>query len=156
MVIESSTPTNAVSASIAPIVRLKYVVALEDPDDRLYSLAQALIWTVIEMGIGIVTASIATLRPLVKRYHIPGFSNSGSRDRSGPTARSGYFQSHDLGYIHNTANAGTMTTTTHGRTMSDGRSSLESIIDHEKGDKGISKRMDIEVSYEAKDLEVGR
>jgi len=103
------------------------------------------------MGIGIFTASLATLRPLVGHFRIRGFS-SGSRDRSNrPTARSGYFQSYDLGYIQNTANAGKTTTTTHRRTMSDGHTSVESILDHGKGN--ISKRTDVEVTYEARDLE---
>ncbi|TVY36574.1 hypothetical protein LOCC1_G006859 [Lachnellula occidentalis] len=145
-------------ASIATIVRLQYVVAWADVDDLLYTLAEVLVWTTVETGIGIIAASVATLRPLVGHFRIHGFSNSGSQDRSNrPTVRSGYFQSYDLGYIHNTATAGqTTTTTTHGHTMSDGHTSVESILDHGKGDKGISKRTDVQVSYEVRDLEEGK
>lgn len=40
--------------------------------------------------------------------------------------------------------------------MSDGHTSVESIIDHGKGNNGISKRTDFEVSYEARNLEARR
>ncbi|TVY41059.1 hypothetical protein LSUB1_G003371 [Lachnellula subtilissima] len=98
-----------VFASISIIIRFKYTTAFGDRDDSLYSIEQTLLWTSTELGIGILTASFATLRPLVGHFHIRGFS-SGSRDRSNrPTVRSGYFQSYDLGYIQNTANAGKTT-----------------------------------------------
>jgi len=140
-----------VFASTATIVRLKYIVALTDPTDILYAFARTLIWTVTEAGIGISAASIATLRPLFKSFHIHGFSNSGTGSRSRQTPRTGYVQSYDLGYI----NGGTETkTTTHTRALSEGNTSQESILEHGKipgRDGGISKRMDVEVTYESQE-----
>jgi hypothetical protein len=126
---------------------LLYVPSLSTPPPPQGSFAQTLIWTVTGAGIGITAASIATLRSLFKSFHIPGFSASGSRSRSKP--RNGYHQSYDLGYIQN-GRDNTTKTTAHTRALSEGNTSQESILDHADGDGkgGISKRMDVEVTYE--------
>jgi hypothetical protein len=49
----------------------------------------ALIWTIIEPGIGITTASIATFRPLLVVWKVPGFRRSVSATRGGTTGNGG-------------------------------------------------------------------
>ncbi|TVY27410.1 hypothetical protein LHYA1_G004176 [Lachnellula hyalina] len=137
-----------VFASTATIVRLKYVIELADVNDNLYSPSETLVWTLVETGLAIIAASIATLRPLFRRFHIPGFYGSGPHSNSHPRQRTttGYIQSYDLGYIRN---AETRTNTTHIRATSEGNTSQESILDHAKNKKeGISKQTDFVVSYE--------
>jgi len=139
-----------VFASTATLVRLKYIVGLTDPEDILFSLTEALMWTTIEAGIGIAAASIATMRPLFRSFSMPGFSSTGSRSDRRPMPQNGYHQSYDLGYIQN--NRIETWTTTHANGVSDVNTSQESILGHSNGgERGISKKMDVEVTYEGTD-----
>jgi len=70
-------------ASTAPIVRLLYLPAFLQPDDFLWELFGVAIWTLVELGVGIVVISLHALRPLLKR--ISSFARSlspGSNKRS--------------------------------------------------------------------------
>jgi hypothetical protein len=49
----------------------------------------ALIWTIIEPGIGITTASMATFRPLLVEWKVPGFRRSANTMRGGTTGNEG-------------------------------------------------------------------
>ena len=96
-----------------------------------------------EVGISIAAASIATLRPLVRNLHIPGFSSGSQSNKHGTGGADGYHRSYDLSYIH-PAQTTTKSLVTHARRLSE-YNSQESILGHE----GIQKRMDVDVTYEA-------
>ncbi|KAK6596266.1 hypothetical protein ACHAP3_000374 [Botrytis cinerea] len=76
-------------ASIATIIRLKYLVAFLNVTDSLYSIAPVFVWSTIEIALGIVAASTATLRPLLRSWKILGFSSDGSSDTEPGGPRSG-------------------------------------------------------------------
>ncbi|KAI8625124.1 hypothetical protein F5Y19DRAFT_272758 [Xylariaceae sp. FL1651] len=63
-------------ASIATLIRLKFLADLTDAADILHAGTDAMIWTLIEPGIAISAASLATIRPLLRRWKIKGFTNS--------------------------------------------------------------------------------
>ncbi|KAM0180783.1 hypothetical protein ACHAPF_002076 [Botrytis cinerea] len=106
-------------ASIATIIRLKYLVAFLNVTDSLCkllrasvsiqpsdthlsslhqltshlphtdSIAPVFVWSTIEIALGIVAASTATLRPLLRSWKILGFSSDGSSDTEPGGPRSG-------------------------------------------------------------------
>ncbi|KAJ5495147.1 hypothetical protein N7539_000263 [Penicillium diatomitis] len=71
-------------ASSAVIVRIPFVQTFGDPD-FLYATYQIAIWSNIEAGLGITAGSLATLRPLLRKWlgsrngssYPSGFPNSG-------------------------------------------------------------------------------
>ncbi|KAI1126072.1 hypothetical protein F5Y10DRAFT_279079 [Nemania abortiva] len=71
-----------VFASIATLIRLGFLADLEDASDILFAGTDAMIWTLVEPGIAISAASLATIRPLLRKYRIGGFTHS---SRSGGT-----------------------------------------------------------------------
>ncbi|KAH6611074.1 hypothetical protein Trco_001094 [Trichoderma cornu-damae] len=76
-------------ASIATLIRIKYLSALEDTDDLLFSATQVMLWTIIEPGVAIVASSLATIRPLLRAMKIHGFEST-SRTHSAPSAHARY------------------------------------------------------------------
>ena len=60
----------------------------------------ALIWTIVEPGIGITTACMATYRPLLVLWKVPGFRSSAGTTH-GTTGNGG--PSVNLGHRHSTA-----------------------------------------------------
>ncbi|APA12867.1 hypothetical protein sscle_10g076370 [Sclerotinia sclerotiorum 1980 UF-70] len=76
-------------ASSATIVRFKYLVALVNVRDSLYYITPVIVCSAIEIGLAIIAASISTLRPLLCRWHILGFSNDRSSDPAPGGPRSG-------------------------------------------------------------------
>ena len=84
------------SASVGPFVRLKYLQNIKSYADILCEQnlsgvsvepsvnnipcidadTDALIWTIVEPGIGITTACMATFRPLLVLWKVPGFRSS--------------------------------------------------------------------------------
>ncbi|KAL7816919.1 hypothetical protein V8C44DRAFT_267612 [Trichoderma aethiopicum] len=76
-------------ASIATIIRIKYLSTLQDTDDLLYSATAVMIWTIIEPGVAIVASSLATIRPLLRAMKIHGFESTG-RTHSAPSAHARY------------------------------------------------------------------
>ncbi|OJD29105.1 cation-transporting atpase 4 [Diplodia corticola] len=70
-----------VVASTATLVRLRYLLNYNSPDDYLYGLANIAVWSIIESGIGLVAGSLPALRPLLR--FIPFFGSSLSH--SGPS-----------------------------------------------------------------------
>ncbi|KAF1960140.1 hypothetical protein CC80DRAFT_438682 [Byssothecium circinans] len=66
-----------VLASIATIVRMRYLLAYQDPDDFVYGITPIAIWSEVECCIGIVAGSLATMRPLLRYLGIRGFSSNG-------------------------------------------------------------------------------
>lgn len=70
------------SASSLTIVRLVFVIHHNFAVNYLVGVAKIFIWGVIELGIGIIAGSMATLRPLLR--HIPFLSNGSSGSESKP------------------------------------------------------------------------
>ncbi|OTA06439.1 hypothetical-protein [Trichoderma parareesei] len=81
-------------ASIATIIRIKYLSTLQDTDDLLYSATEVMIWTIIEPGVAIVASSLATIRPLLRAMKIHGFESTG-RTHSAPSAHARYAAAED-------------------------------------------------------------
>ncbi|CAI7612795.1 unnamed protein product [Penicillium glandicola] len=78
-------------ASSAVIVRVPFVQTFSDPD-FLYATYQIAIWSNVEAGLGITAGSLATLRPLLRKftgsrsdqYYSSGFPGGRSRSASRP------------------------------------------------------------------------
>ncbi|KAI0156828.1 hypothetical protein GGR57DRAFT_511177 [Xylariaceae sp. FL1272] len=118
-----------VVASTATLVRLKYILNYNNPNDYLNGIANIAIWSIVESGIGLIAGSMPALRPLLR--HIAFFGSSsyvvsssgrgkGTRDR----------KSHKLVTLRG---LGTNNGTT---TVEAGRRSWEEISDAES-QKGI-------------------
>ncbi|KAI0205402.1 hypothetical protein F4808DRAFT_283246 [Astrocystis sublimbata] len=65
-----------VFASVATLVRLVFLADITDLADILHAATNTMIWTLIEPGIAISAASLATIRPLLRRWKIRGFTHS--------------------------------------------------------------------------------
>ncbi|KAI1814690.1 hypothetical protein GGS20DRAFT_398939 [Poronia punctata] len=63
-------------ASVATLIRLKFLADLTDVSDILHAGTDAMIWTLIEPGVAISAASLATIRPLLRSWRIGGFTDS--------------------------------------------------------------------------------
>ncbi|KAL7931134.1 hypothetical protein V8C35DRAFT_117024 [Trichoderma chlorosporum] len=85
-------------ASVATLIRIKYLSSLQDTSDLLFSATDVMIWTLIEPGVAIIASSLATIRPLLRAMKIHGFESTG-RTRSAPS-----------GYARHTAEDGNMAT----------------------------------------------
>ncbi|KAK6822027.1 hypothetical protein PG987_014852 [Apiospora arundinis] len=55
-------------ASLSTIVRLPYLGAYTAPKDHYYKIANIIIWSEIECGIGIIAGSLPSLRGLIQAY----------------------------------------------------------------------------------------
>lgn len=66
-----------VLASVATIVRMKYLLNYQDPDDYVYGITPIAIWSNMECCVGIVAGSLATMRPLLRLCCLPGLNTSG-------------------------------------------------------------------------------
>lgn len=82
-------------ASTATIIRIPYVHTMGDVDDFLYATTDVAIWSCVETGIGIATACLATLRPLLRSFlERTGIGSAGAyKGNSGmpmPSSRKGY------------------------------------------------------------------
>ncbi|KAK2589731.1 hypothetical protein QQS21_012588 [Conoideocrella luteorostrata] len=75
-----------VFASIATLIRLKFLSGLEELDDLMFSATDALIWSLVEPGVAIIASSLATIRPLLRSLKIRGFL---STDKTPSTGVSG-------------------------------------------------------------------
>lgn len=62
-----------VFASIATLIRIRFLSSLSDSDDFLYQATDALVWSVVEPGLAIVASSLATIRPLLRKLNVRGF-----------------------------------------------------------------------------------
>ncbi|KAF2490288.1 hypothetical protein BU16DRAFT_566320 [Lophium mytilinum] len=54
-------------ASTATLIRLKFIPNYRNANDYLYGLADLVIWSVVEIGLGIIAGSVATLKPLFNK-----------------------------------------------------------------------------------------
>lgn len=64
-------------ACVASIVRIPYLVNFARKGDPLWDTRYVIIWSVVEMALGIIAGSLITLRPLVRGI-LSTFSGSGS------------------------------------------------------------------------------
>ena len=105
------------SASICPLVRLHYLLSIKNYSDLLCEEVfpkqmelklngdaltdtdtNGLIWTIIEPGIAIMAGSIATFRPLLAAWKVPGFERNGISTIGGTTGNEApYISFQDLG-----------------------------------------------------------
>ncbi|KAI6782908.1 uncharacterized protein J7T54_002067 [Emericellopsis cladophorae] len=74
-------------ASVATLVRLRYLPDMANLEDVLYAGTDAMVWTIIEPGLAIVASSLATIRPLLRAWRIRGFESSD--DATDDSRRSG-------------------------------------------------------------------
>lgn len=91
-------------ASTATIIRIPYVHTMGNVDDFLYATTDVAIWSCVETGLGITTACLATLRPLLRTWlDRTGLGSTGNR-RNGDSgmpassgAPAGYMKGHGRG-----------------------------------------------------------
>ncbi|KAH8802675.1 hypothetical protein F5884DRAFT_836613 [Xylogone sp. PMI_703] len=66
-----------VFASVATIVRFRYIITVTALDDLLYATTITMVWTFIEPGVAIIAASLVTIRPLLRAIGLGGFDSTG-------------------------------------------------------------------------------
>ncbi|KPI43452.1 uncharacterized protein AB675_7061 [Cyphellophora attinorum] len=67
-------------ASTATIIRFPYLHLMADIDDFLYATTDVALWSCAETGLGITTACLATLRPLLRTWlEKTGIASTGHR-----------------------------------------------------------------------------
>ncbi|KKA29241.1 hypothetical protein TD95_002064 [Thielaviopsis punctulata] len=67
-----------VFASIATLIRFKYLVTINDHTDILYSSTDAFIWTMVEPAVATIASCLSTIRPLLRQFRIKGFESTES------------------------------------------------------------------------------
>ncbi|KAI9732269.1 MAG: hypothetical protein M1818_007588 [Claussenomyces sp. TS43310] len=142
-----------VFASIACIVRVKYVAQLEDVDDILYAFSNGLIWTVIEPGIGITAASAATLRPLLRLWNVSGFTTRLGRSKL-DTTTGGRSRSYAVDNFSRSDNTKVTITADRGAQLASQLSEdgYDQELALEQG-RAISKQTDVEIEHEGAEQE---
>jgi hypothetical protein len=90
------------SAGAASLVKAVYIVNYGKTGDFLWDSSDIAIWTVIEVGVGIVSASMPALKPLFKRALEKTLSYSGSRSQSRNPGSNGV----PLSSLHRSQNGG--------------------------------------------------
>ncbi|KAJ3518194.1 hypothetical protein NM208_g14604 [Fusarium decemcellulare] len=73
-------------ASIATLVRLRFLADLTDTEDILFAGTDAMVWTLIEPGVAIIASSLATIRPLLRAMKIRGFESTENTYGTGHSA----------------------------------------------------------------------
>ncbi|OAQ98252.1 hypothetical protein LLEC1_00773 [Akanthomyces lecanii] len=63
-------------ASIATLIRVKFLAGVSDTEDLLFSATDALLWSMVEPGVAIIASSLATIRPLLRVLKIRGFEST--------------------------------------------------------------------------------
>lgn len=63
-------------ASVATLIRLKYIVELGNNSDGLYTGTSAMVWTLVEPGVAITAACLVTIRPLLRVLKLAGFEST--------------------------------------------------------------------------------
>ncbi|KAI1138579.1 hypothetical protein F5Y05DRAFT_44160 [Hypoxylon sp. FL0543] len=73
-----------VFASVATLVRLKFLADLTDLADILHAGTDAMVWTLVEPGVAIVASSLVTIRPLLRLWKVKGFGSTGESRPTDP------------------------------------------------------------------------
>jgi hypothetical protein len=84
--------------SIATLIRIKAIHQISTSQDFLFATVDLAIWSSVEVGIGIVAASIATYRPLFRSF----FSSGSTVNRSFGTANDSHRFRDSAHYGHGT------------------------------------------------------
>ncbi|KND93474.1 hypothetical protein TOPH_01767 [Tolypocladium ophioglossoides CBS 100239] len=63
-------------ASVATLIRLKFLAGLEEANDLMFAATDAMVWTLVEPGVAIVASSLATIRPLLRAMKVRGFQST--------------------------------------------------------------------------------
>ncbi|KAF5695737.1 integral membrane protein pth11 [Fusarium globosum] len=79
-------PIPMLCASVATLVRLRFLADLTDTEDILFAGTDAMVWTLIEPGVAIVASSLATIRPLLRAMRIRGFESTENTYGTGHSA----------------------------------------------------------------------
>ncbi|PVH74097.1 hypothetical protein DL98DRAFT_430161, partial [Cadophora sp. DSE1049] len=92
-IIAMATMSLGLFATIAIIIRLKYLILFASTTDYLFAVAVVAIWCIAEVGLALTTSCAMTLRPLMCRLHISVFQGSSAGDQPrGPTTLGQSFQ----------------------------------------------------------------
>ncbi|KAL2280435.1 hypothetical protein FJTKL_12655 [Diaporthe vaccinii] len=78
-------------ASIATLIRLKFLSDLTDTSDILFAGTDAMVWTLVEPGVAIVASSLVTIRPLLRKMRLKGFESTERSRGLQYTGQSGSF-----------------------------------------------------------------
>lgn len=70
-------------ASAATMVRFRYIVTYSKTTDDIYVASQIVVWSLVELGVGMVAACLPTLKPLLKRSFKSLFSPCPSQREAG-------------------------------------------------------------------------
>ncbi|KAH8746846.1 hypothetical protein BGZ57DRAFT_972142 [Hyaloscypha finlandica] len=74
-------------ASVATLIRLRYIIELTDISDILHSGTTAMVWTLVEPGVAITAACLVTMRPLLRALKFPGFESDPAAQHTPLTLR---------------------------------------------------------------------
>lgn len=79
------------SASIAPIVRLKFLFGLNDVANYLENLAPIMVWASAEINVGLVVANLPACRPVLDSFvqYTTSKTDLGDTTRGAGTSRTG-------------------------------------------------------------------
>jgi len=131
-----------VLASTAPIVRLPYLAGLLNNSDFLWATTDVAIWSVVELGIGLIVISLPACRPLfgstrffaptiVASSNTPSNAQYGSSKRSANTrsAQEDAFQGQDsLSSVSNNGNGGRGTFLSDGSAVGDVEGAIQKTV----------------------------
>lgn len=76
-------------ASVAPIVRLKYLLGMNDLDHFLQNLGDILAWAAAEANVGMLLANLPACRPLLESLYTGLFSSRDDLESSAVTGSGG-------------------------------------------------------------------
>lgn len=79
-----------VFASIATLIRIKFLADLTNLDDLLFATTDTMIWTIVEPGVAIVASSLITIRPLLRAWRVRGFQSTEHSKRTGGAISNGH------------------------------------------------------------------
>jgi hypothetical protein len=83
------------------------------------------LWSSVELGLGIIAASVATMRPILRRFHIIGFNSDEATDSRSNNYANGYRKtaSTSITPASRQSDAGSSTTPMNLRPMTGGQES---------------------------------
>ncbi|KAF2495000.1 hypothetical protein BU16DRAFT_562621 [Lophium mytilinum] len=84
------------AASTATLIRLKAIPSYRNANDYLYGIAEIAIWSTVEIGLGIIAGSVATLKPLFNKVFGSSTDPSSYADGRTPRPYPGSYRLHDV------------------------------------------------------------
>lgn len=89
------------SACVSSIIRITYIPQMLTALDATYVISGAMYWSVIEINIGILAASIPSFKPIASRYAPRLLGSSYNQSGKGGRNGSSYLKSSGLGRSKN-------------------------------------------------------